>query len=270
MIVEKSQPKINMSFGRIFTIASHVFREVIRDRVLYLVGLFAIVLVGAASFLPQVSAGTEDKMILDLGLAAISLLGLVVAVFVGTGLVNKEIEKRTVLVLMAKPVTPAEFIIGKHLGLTAILGVLLGSMTIIYLVVLLFTQASFSLLSILLALFFLWLELSLITAVAILMGVFTSSLLATLLTFAVYLMGHLSPDIVKLGKLAKNPSLELATQGLYLILPDLSRLDLKNQAVYGLGLLPDPLALLSNLIYGLVYIALLLAIAILIFSRRQF
>ena len=271
MNIEENQPtKFDMMLGRIFVIASHVFREVIRDRVLYLIGLFAIIIISSAGLLPQIAAGTQDKILLDLGLAAMGIIGLIVAIFIGTGLVNKEIEKRTVLVLMAKPVSSAEFIIGKHIGLSAILAVLLTFMSAIYFVVLLFTQAKFSFLSILTSVFFLWLELSLITAVALLLGVFTSSLIATLLTFAVYLMGHLSPDIVKLGKLAKNPTMETVTQGLYLILPDLSRLDFKNQAVYGLSLLPNSQTLFFTFVYGLVYIVLLLAIASFIFSRRQF
>lgn len=99
-------------------------------------------------------------------------------------------------------------------------------------------------------------------------GVFTSSILATLLTFGVYLMGHLSRDLLALGKLSKNSSVEILTQGIYLLLPDLSRLNLKNEAVY--GLLPDPQILLGHTVYALVYTILLLAIAILIFSRREF
>lgn len=271
MNIDENQPtRFDMMLGRIFVIASHVFREVIRDRVLYLIGIFALILIGSAGFLPQVAAGVQDKILLDIGLAAMGIIGLVVAIFIGTGLVNKEIEKRTVLVLISKPVSPTEFIVGKQIGLSAIIAVLLTAMTAIYLLVLLFNQVSFSLLSIILAVFFLWLELSLITAVAILLGVFTSSLLATLLAFAVYLMGHLSPDIVKLGKLAKNSTLEMVTQGIYLVLPDLSRLDLKNQAIYGLFLLPANQTLFLNFIYGVIYIILVLAIASLIFSRRQF
>jgi ABC-type transport system involved in multi-copper enzyme maturation permease subunit len=259
-----------MSLVRTFVIATHVFREVIRDRVLYLIGLFALLLIAAMALLPQVAAGTENKIILDLGLAAMSVLGLVVAVFVGTGLVNKEIEKRTVLVLMAKPVSRTEFIVGKHLGLSAVLAVLLTLMTITYLAVLLINRVSFPLNSILISILFLLFELCLLTAVALLFGVFTSPLLATMLTFGIYLMGHLSPDLIKLGQLAKNPGLERFTQGLYLVLPDLSRLDLKNQAVYGIGLLPNPQELFLNALYAVVYIVLLLAIAIFVFSRREF
>jgi ABC-type transport system involved in multi-copper enzyme maturation permease subunit len=100
--------------------------------------------------------------------------------------------------------------------------------------------------------------------------VFTSSLLATLLTFAVYLMGHFSRDLVALGNLSENPSIQRVTQALYLVLPDLSRLDLKNQAVYGSAALPVPMELLGHAAYGLLYTVLLLAIASLLFSRREF
>ncbi|MBD1871441.1 ABC transporter permease [Cyanobacteria bacterium FACHB-471] len=259
-----------MSLGRILVVAINVFREVIRDRVLYLIGVFALLFVAAAALLPEVAAGTEDKILQDLGLAAIALLSLVIAVFVGTGLVNKEIEKRTVFVLIAKPISRVEFIIGKHLGLTMVLAVLVSAMTLIYLAVLGFYQVPYPLSSTLLAAVYLLLELSLIIAVAILFGVFTSSLLATLLTFAVYLMGHFSRDLVALGNLSENPSIQRVTQALYLILPDLSRLDLKNQAVYGSAALPVPLDLLGHAAYGLLYTVLLLAIASLLFSRREF
>jgi ABC-type transport system involved in multi-copper enzyme maturation permease subunit len=259
-----------MNPSRVLVIATNAFREVIRDRVLYLIGCFAVFLVAAALLLPEISANSQDKIILDLGLAAIGLLGLIIAVFVGTGLINKEIEKRTVLVLMAKPLSRAEFIVGKHLGLSAVLVVLISAMTAINLGILTLTQVSYPLSSVLLAALFQFFELSLITAVALLFSVFTSSLLATLFTFAFYFMGHFSRDLVTLGNLSENPSIQRLTQGLYLVLPDLSRLNLKNLAVYGLELLPQPLDLLFNAVYGLVYTTLLLAIAILIFSRREF
>jgi len=259
-----------VSLGRVLVIATNVFREVIRDRILYLVGVYAIALFVIGRLLPDVAASAEDKILLDVGLAAISLVGLIIAIFIGTGLVNKEIEKRTVYVLIAKPVSRLEFIVGKHLGLSAVLAVLVAAMTAIYLLVLTVYRTPFPLNSILIAAFFQFLELSLITAIAILFGVFTSPLLATLLTFGVYLMGQSSRDLLKLGALSENPGFQRVTEVFYLVLPDLARLNLKNQAVYGLELMPEPLQLLSNGIYGVVYIALVLAIATLIFSRRQF
>lgn len=255
---------------RVWVIASNVFLEVIRDRILYLVALFALLMVIATGLLPEIAAGTEDKLTLDLGLAAINVFALVVVVFIGTGLINKEIEKRTVLVLIAKPVRRLEFIIGKHLGLSAVIAVLLLLLTVIYIGVLSANQIAFSLASLLLAALFMFLEMMLLTAFAILFGVFTSSLLATLLTFAIYLMGHLSRDIVALGKLADDPNIQRITDATYLILPDLARLNLKNQAVYGLQLLPNSLELASHALYAFLYTVLLIVLSIMIFSRRQF
>jgi ABC-type transport system involved in multi-copper enzyme maturation permease subunit len=257
-----------MSFGRIWAIASNGFREVIRDRILYLIGFFAILMIIVWRLLPQVAVGTADKILLDFGLAAASILGVIVAVFVGTGLINKEIEKRTILVLIPKPISRAEFIIGKHLGLSGVLAVLVISVTAIYLVILSLSKIDYPLVSLVISSLFLFIELSLLTAAALMFGVFTSSLLATFLSFGVYLVGHLSQDMVRLGKLTENPGFQKFTQGLYLVLPDLSRLDLKNDAVY--GVLPSPLTLATNAVYGVVYTVLLLAITVLIFSRRQF
>lgn len=257
-----------MNIARVWVIATNVFREVIRDRVLYLVGLYAVLMVASLRLLPEVAANTETKIILDVGLAGMQILGLVIAIFVGTGLVNKEIEKRTVLVLMAKPLSRTEFIVGKHFGLTAVLALLVALMTAIYLGVLAVGQIPYPLQSIVVSAGFLVLQLSLMTAVAIAFGVFTSSLLATLLTFTVFLMGSASANLVELGAQSKNPTVAAVTQGLYLVLPDLSRLDLKNQAVY--GLLPAPDILLVNAGYAGLYILVLLAIATVIFSRRQF
>jgi ABC-type transport system involved in multi-copper enzyme maturation permease subunit len=110
----------------------------------------------------------------------------------------------------------------------------------------------------------------LLTAVALLFGVFTSSLLATLLTFAVYLMGHLTQDLVAFAQSSEKTGLQQVITLGYLVLPDLERLNLRNLAVYGLELLPDALTLLAHLAYGLVYSALLLLLATVVFSRRQF
>lgn len=259
-----------MSVSRIWVIATNVFKEVIRDRILYLVAVYAVFLVAAAAWLPEVAAGAQDKITLDLGLAGIHLLALVVTVFLGTGLINKEIEKRTVLVLISKPISALEFVLGKHLGLSAVLFVLISILTLIYIAVLVLNQIAFTFTSLIIAIGLTFLEMSLLTAVALLFGVFTSSILATLLTLGVYLMGHLSQDVVALGQLSENAGLQRIANGMYLILPDLERLNLRNEAVYGLTLFPSAVQLISNVLYALLYIALLLLIAVFIFSRRQF
>ena len=259
---------MGISILRIWAIAANGFREVIRDRILYFIGFFALLMAFAWRLLPEIAVGTHEKIFLDLGLAAIGLLGVIVAVFVGTGLINKEIDKRTILVLIPKPLSRAEFILGKHLGLSGVLAVMLGVMLVIYLLMLLGMKVSFQALPLIVSVFYLGLELILIAAVAIAFGVFTSSILATLMTFGVYLMGHISKDLIQLGIISKNPNILAITKNIYLILPDLERLNFRNEAVY--GLLPSADVLIGNALYSLVYTGLLLGISILIFSRRQF
>ncbi|NCS49414.1 MAG: ABC transporter permease [Microcystis aeruginosa BK11-02] len=259
---------MGISILRIWAIAGNGFREVIRDRILYFIGFFALLMAFAWRLLPEIAVGTHQKIFLDLGLAAIGLLGVIVAVFVGTGLINKEIDKRTILVLIPKPLSRAEFILGKHLGLSGVLAVMLGVMLVIYLLMLLGMKVSFQPLPLIVSVFYLGLELILIAAVAIAFGVFTSSILATLMTFGVYLMGHISKDLIQLGIISKNPNILAITKNIYLILPDLERLNFRNEAVY--GLLPSADVLIGNALYSLVYTGLLLGISILIFSRRQF
>lgn len=257
-----------MDLTRIIVIASNGFREVIRDRILYVLGFFALLLILASRILPPIAVSADEKIFLDLGIGAISLLGAIVAIFVGTGLVNKEIEKKTVLILVPKPITKTEFIIGKHLGLSAVLTVLVASMTVLYLGMMSLLQITYPLNSLLVAILYILLELALLTAIAITFGVFTSSILATLLSFGVYVMGHLSRELLELGKITENESIENLTKFLFLVLPDLERLNLKNEAVY--NILPNTGELVSSLIYAVLYIILLLTITIFIFSRRQF
>jgi ABC-type transport system involved in multi-copper enzyme maturation permease subunit len=259
-----------VNLARTWVVARNVFREVIRDRILYLIAFYAVLMVAAAVLLPYVAANTQNKILVDVGVGAIGILGLLIAIFVGTSLVSKEIEKRTVFVMIAKPVSAAEFIVGKHWGLTAVIADLVIAMTAISFGIFYWQQIPFPALSLGIAALFQILELSLMVAVALLFGVITSPVLAMLLTIAVYLMGHLSRDLLALGELAQSPVIQTVTQALYLILPDLARLTWRNQAVYGTALLPPPLELLNHAAYGIFYTVLLLAITTLIFSRRQF
>ncbi|MEO1132996.1 MAG: ABC transporter permease subunit [Cyanobacteria bacterium J06639_1] len=258
-----------MNPTRVWAIAHNVFRETIRDRVLYLILLFAIVMVGAVLFIPTVANGAEDKIILDLGLAGINVIGLIVAVFVGTGLVNKEIDKRTIYLLVAKPIARAELVVGKHFGMAAVLSVLLTAMTALFFGLAVLQQgAALPWGALVLSVIFMFLELMVIVAAALMFGVFTSSILATIYTIAFYIIGHLADDLRKLGEIAQNPALGKLMNAIYLVLPDLEQLNLKNGAVY--NQLPALIDMSRGAAWGLAYTGLLLCIATFVFSRRQF
>lgn len=259
---------IAINVGRVWVIARNVFQEIFRERILYVTAVFAIGYALAVMVLSEVSAGNQAKISLDVGMGAIDLVGLIIVAFVGSSLINKEIEKRTVLVMLAKPISRGEFIIGKHLGLAGVLTVLVALMTLVFFVINSFNGFEYPLGALSLASLFVALELCLLAAAAVLLGVMTSSLIATLLTIALYFMGHFSQNLVALSQTMESNAIRNLMQSIYLILPDLSRLNLKNDAVY--GILQEPSALAINAIYGIIYTVLLLAIATWLFARRNF
>ena len=259
-----------LSFNAIAAIAANVFREAIRNRVLYAVGIHGFVLGLAALLLPRIAGGAQFKMLPDIGLASMEAIAVAIAIAVGSRMIEQEIDRRTILILISKPITRAEFILGKFFGLGAVLAAMLGIMLGLFLLTLWTQNSDFSVALALLSTGFLLLRLLLVIAIILLFGSFSSALLAMLMSLTVYLIGNLSQDLIRIGKATENLDLEQLTRGLYLVLPDLSRLDIKNDVVYGFAGLPDSSILIGNAAYGVVYTIALLAITIGIFSRRQF
>lgn len=259
-----------MNLIRIWAVSANSFREIIRDRILYVIGIFGLIMLMAWRILPEVSGGAQDKILLDFGLAITNILAVGIAILLGSNLINREIDRRTILVLIPKPLSRAEFILGKHFGLCAVLTVLVAAMMAIYLGVLTLAKVPYPTTPLLVAGGFLVLELMVVVAAAIFFGAMTSSLLATLLTGLVYLAGHGSQEMVKMANLGitKSPSFQKMSDWLFLLLPDLSRLDLKNSAVY--NILPASSELWTAVAYSIIYTMVFLCLAIAVFARRQF
>ncbi len=260
----------SVSLSRLWTIARNVFREVVRDRILYVIGFYALVLVLATRLLPEVSAGAYPKIVLDLSLGTMELLSVLIVAFVGPASIHKEIDKRTMLVLVSKPISRGELIVGKFLGLWGVLLVAIGVMTLVTFPVALLNQIDIPVASFSIAVGFLGLKLAVLTSIAILLGVFTNSVLAAFLTLGFYLTGSFSQDLLRLGELSENASLQPIATALYLIVPDLLRLDFKNEAIYGMTIMLDGITVWFDVAYGIAYTVFFLAIAIAIFRRRQF
>lgn len=259
-----------VSLGRVWAIAANVIRELWRAKVSYFLAAYGFVLVLALALLPEIAAGnTTGKILLDVTLAGASLMGLAVAVFIGTRLLDREIERRTILLSIAKPLSRTEFILGKHLGLSVVLVLVAIASTLLGLLLLLPTgRVVLDWGAILLTTLFSSVELVLIAAIALLFSAITNGVLASGLTLAVYFMGHLSQDLLTIGVQLDNPWLQRLTELLYLVLPDLERLNLKNLAVY--GILPDSGALAIDGFYGGAYTLIVLGITTFIFARREF
>jgi ABC-type transport system involved in multi-copper enzyme maturation permease subunit len=255
---------------RVATIASNTFREAVRDRVLYNLVLFVLILTGAAVFIGELSGGQERKIIVDLGLSAMLLFGVFISIFVGVGLVYKEIERRTVYSIFSKPVGRGEFLLGKYFGLCLTLLVNVGVMGAGVSLALIYVKRGWDplALSIWPAILLIYVELMILTSVALLFSSFSSPALSALLTFFVFIIGHFSSDLKSLANSMGGNAAKWVFAALYYLLPNLSNLSFITQAAH--GQLPSATHAAGAILYSLVYIFVILAAATLIFRRRNF
>jgi ABC-type transport system involved in multi-copper enzyme maturation permease subunit len=254
--------------NRIFSIAKNTFREAVRDRVLYNLVLFVLLLIACAILLGELTAGQEARTIVNIGLNAMLLFGVFIAIFVGVGLVSKEIEKRTVFGIFSKPVRRYEFIVGKYLGLCLTLLVNVVVMGIGVSLALLYVGAADRAVSIWGAIYLIFLELSIVTAVALVFSSFSSPALSALLTFFVFIIGHLSASLHDLAKGLNSRTAEYILDAIYWLMPNLSNYSFRTEAAN--GMFPNAPMFAGGTFYALAYVIVLLVIAISIFSRRNF
>ena len=252
------------------TIALGAFKESVRERVLYNLIVFAFLMIGAAILMGSISVGVERIILVNLGLAAISLFGLLIAIFIGIGLVSKEIDRRTIYSILAKPVTRAEFILGKYSGLLLTLFVNTSIMTLGFYVALAIQQRGVVLhdLSLLIAVYFILLQLAVVVAVAIFFSCISTSILSAVFTFCLFVIGNFSGDLRWFGQESGSAVLERTTAVLYYLLPNFGDFNVIDQVAHGVRI---PTSLITaNTCYALLYIAVLLSGAILVFEEREF
>lgn len=261
-------------------VAVNVFKESVRDKVLYSLVVFAVLLISTSYLLGQLTAGQDIKIIKDLGLASIATFGLLIAVFIGIGLVWKEVEKRSIYSLLSKPLRRSEFVLGKYAGLVLTLLVNVGVMTLAFYAVLAYmgwtadpgTRASWPAPAtdpaMLKAVILIVIELMLVTGIALFFSTFSSPFLSAVLTLGLWAIGHFNADLRNFeAVVASRPAAWLA-RGLYYVLPNFSAFDVKAQVVHGQAVDAGYVALTA--LYGLTYLALVLVGAVAIFSRRDF
>lgn len=255
---------------RILSIARNTFREAVRDRVLYNLVLFVLLLTAAAIFVGELSGGQERKIIVDLGLSAMLLFGVFIAIFVGVGLVYKEIERRTVYAIFSKPVGRGEFLIGKYLGLCLTLLVNVLVMGTGVSLALIYVSRGWDPLALTIwpAILLIFVELMILTGVALLFSSFSSPALSALLTFFVFIIGHFSADLKSFANSMGSGLARWLFAALYYLLPNLANLSFITPAAH--GHLPPISQVAVVILYSLVYIVIILAAATMIFSRRNF
>jgi ABC-type transport system involved in multi-copper enzyme maturation permease subunit len=253
---------------RIVHIALNTFREAVRDRVLYNLIAFALLLSGAAIFVGQISIDIERLVVVNLGLAAVSLFGIVIAIFIGIGLVSKEIEKRTLYTVLSRPVRRWEFIVGKFFGLAGTLVVNTFFMAIGVFTALLYVAHRFSASDalILVALYFIVLEFLIICSLALLFSSFSSPLLSAVFAFSLFIIGSFADDLRGFAALTHGLTRWIATAAAYLV-PNFSALNVISAVAH-----QQPLGaqlILQNTLYAFFYTAMALSGAVLIFEHRN-
>jgi ABC-type transport system involved in multi-copper enzyme maturation permease subunit len=254
--------------SNLIVIARNTFRETVRDRVLYNLVFFVLLITAAAVFLGELTAGNEARVIVNLGLTAVLFFGAFIAISVGVSLVSKEIERRTVFAIFAKPIRRAEFLVGKYLGLCVTLLVNVVVMAAGISLALLYVGGSHLIASVLAAILLIYFELTILTGVAILFSSFSSPALSALLTFLIFVIGHYSQSLREIAATLGSDAARAFFSGLYYILPNLSFFSFITHAANGLR--PDLTYILTALAYALIYVAILLTVSSFVFGRRNF
>jgi ABC-type transport system involved in multi-copper enzyme maturation permease subunit len=254
--------------SRIAHIASNTFREAVRDRVLYNLIVFALLLSGAAILVGQISIDIEKLVVINLGLTAVSLFGMVIAIFIGIGLVSKEIEKRTLYTILSRPVRRWEFIIGKFFGLAGTLTVNTFFMAIGVFAALFYVSHKFVHADALVfvALYFIILEFLIICSLALLFSSFSSPLLSAVFAFSLFVVGNFAEDLRNFARMAHGATRWLVTGVAYLV-PNFSAFNVITSIAHG-----QPVAgqlILQNTLYALFYATMALSAGVLIFERRD-
>lgn len=253
--------------GAIGVIALNAFRESLRDKILYNLVLFAGLLIGLSVLLADLSITEHHKVIADMGLAAINLVGVIIAIFVGISLVNKEIERRTIYTIMARPISRTSFILGKYLGLTFTLFVNMSIMLAVFLVTLWLYHVPivFSLFQ---SVQLIFVEILVVTAVALFFSTFSSSTLSAILTLGIYVVGHLTADVRTLAENSGSSVVSRVVDAFYYVFPNLELMNIKGQAAVGI-LASHQYVFLASL-YGVIYAGVILTAACAVFQRRDF
>jgi Cu-processing system permease protein len=255
--------------SRVAVVALNTFREAVRDRVLYNLVFFALLMMAAAILVGQISIGIENIVIITLGLSAISVIGLLIAVFIGVGMIWKEIDKRTLYALLAKPVRRWEFLVGKFAGLVLTLSVNTAAMAAGLWLALLYIQHAQERndLTVLIAVYFILLKLALVVALALLFSCYTTPLLAILFTAGLYIGGLFVQEMRNLRADLMGPVLRAGLRWLSYLLPNFENFDVMASAAHARAI---PASLVAqNTLYAILYCAVLLTAASLIFSRRD-
>ena len=251
---------------RVLAVAHNTFRETVRDKVLYVLWFFAAVTVFGSKALGWISVGQDIKIVKDICLAAMSVFGALIAIFVGASLVYKEVDKRTIYTIISRPMHRYEFILGKYLGLVTLIALVTSVMTIVASVYIAFLGGTLDRVFYEAVLLIFW-ELLLVTALAVLVSTVTSPILGAIIVFSLYVAGHATGILIDLPPHFEGAWAEKVMHALYYIIPNLSNFNIRPEAANGV-----PVAgtyILWAMVYGVIYTAMLLFLAAVAFEDKD-
>lgn len=252
---------------RIAAVVKNTFRQAIRDKVLYVLLFFGVLTMASGIIIGPLSLGEAPRISKDLGLAAISIFGTLIAILTGTRLVYEEIEKKTAYLIVPKPIERWQFLLGKYLGLLCVLFLVVLIMSFAFTLYVLVTEGSLHvhLWKAVLLTFF---ELAVITAIAILFSTFATPVGSGVFAFAVFFLGHVTRDLRALGEISESAVVKLVTSFAYYVLPNLSNFNIRGEVVHNV---PVPWSqIVYAITYGLIYTIVALSVSMVIFQRRDF
>jgi ABC-type transport system involved in multi-copper enzyme maturation permease subunit len=250
----------------IFTLAKFTVRGYLKERILLVVLLFAFLLMAASYVLSPLAVGAQQKIVIDIGLGSISIFGVLIIVLLGAGSFQQEKERGILKTLLVKPITRADYILGKYAGTVVTVVMLMVMMSVIYLGFMAASGAPFSL-NIFRALYLSFLEAAVITSVLTLFASFTSPVLSSFFTICVAVSGHLSKDLLEFAERFGGAFLQVFSRVGFYTLPNLGLFNIRSEAVHGLSL-PDGF-MGAVTIYAVFYSSVLLYLSALLFRRRE-
>lgn len=250
----------------IWTISSLTLQEALRNKILYLLLFFSLFIIFSSWIVGQLTIGDELKIIKDMGLSSIHFFGILITILIGINLIFRELEKRTIYLILSKPVKRYQFLLGKFLGLAMILLLVLVILGILFYLVLVLKGDRTP--RLMLAFYFIYLEWLIIAAIAILFSSFSTPLLSVMLTLAAFFMGHLTESLLMLRDRLPSGAGSAVLAGLFYFLPNLELFNVRTQLVHNL---PVPGGYFFEAgIYGLLYLSAVLLLAIRIFQKKDF
>ena len=251
----------------VLTIANQTFTEARRNRVFYSLFLFAMVVVLNAVIFTEVTVTTMDRVLKDTGLAAINLFALALTIFTGVGIINREIDRKSIYTVLAKPIGRLGYILGKYLGLLAIILITSGAMFLSLLLVMKGYKTDIRA-GIFLGYLGVLLEVMVLGAIAVLCSSFTTSFISAFICGAIYICGHISTEFLRAVRHSDSALRRHLGEALYYVLPNLERFNFKYQATYDQTVSGRALGLV--VLFALAYVAAALTAAVVVFDRRDF